>query len=77
MARDFGDDSFIAMARICRAVKDLCAAIDAGEVQPEEGEIVALAQVVCQQAGPMAHDLVCMLASRCVNGRIAMKEIAQ
>jgi hypothetical protein len=54
------------------AVNELCRAIDAGEVTPTEREMVALAIVVEQHGGPLAHDLLCQLASRCRNGRAVL-----
>jgi hypothetical protein len=58
-------------------VDELCAAIDAGTVQPDERDILALAVVVQREAGPLAHDLLCKLASRCPNGQAALKKMAQ
>jgi hypothetical protein len=55
--------------RIRDAVNGLCRAIDAGEVTPTEPEMLALALVVERDGGPLAHDLLCQLASRCRNGR--------
>lgn len=54
------------------AVGCLCRAIDAGQVTPDESEILALAVIVEQHGGPLAHDLICQLASRCRNGRHAL-----
>lgn len=60
------------IVRIRDAVNGLCRAIDAGEVVPTEPEMLALAVVVEQHGGPLAHDLCCQLASRCRNGRKAL-----
>ena len=59
------------------AVEDLCAAIDSGRVKPTENEMLALATIVEREAGPLRHDLLVKLASRCRNGRAVLKRIAQ
>lgn len=62
----------------CREfVARLCAAIDAGQASPTEEEMLEIAVLVDQNAGPLRHDLLVMLASRTVNGRAALKDIAQ
>lgn len=53
-------------------VNGLCRAIDTGEVTPGETEMLAIAHVVERHAGPLAHDLLCQLASRCKKGRKAL-----
>jgi hypothetical protein len=45
-------------------------------VVPEEGEMLALAYVVKEEAGPFAHDLLVKLASRCRDGRAVLAKIA-
>lgn len=65
------------MARLRDAVADVCDAIDRGEIQPTEQEMAALAQLVADVGGPLKHDLLVKLASRCANGRKALKDIAQ
>ena len=57
-------------------VDELCAAIDAGTVVPDEHELLALAIVVQREAGPLAHDLLVKLASRCRHGRAVLAKIA-
>jgi hypothetical protein len=59
------------------AVTGLCRAIDAGEVTPDEREILALAIVVVEVGGPFVHDLLCQLASRCRNGRKVLERLRQ
>lgn len=63
--------------RIKDAVEGLCKAIDAGEVHPTELEMVAFACVVVRDAGPMAHTLLCQLASRSEIGKKALKRASQ
>lgn len=58
------------------AVQKVCAAIDAGAVQPSESEMVALAIIAHEYGGPLAHDLICQVASRCEIGRKALKAVA-
>lgn len=60
------------IVKVRDAVRGICRAIDAGEVAPSEIEMVALATVVAREAGPLAHTLLCELASRCRNGRKAL-----
>jgi hypothetical protein len=55
--------------RIRDAVNGLCRAIDSGDVTPTELEMLALGELVVRDGGPLAHDLLCQLASRCRNGR--------
>lgn len=69
--------SLLNIVRARVLVDELCAAIDTGKVHPTEPEILALAVVIQQQAGPLAHDLLCQLASRCPNGRAVLAKIAQ
>jgi len=38
---------------------------------------VTLATMVKQQAGPLAHDLLCQLASRTKQGRDTLRDIRQ
>lgn len=57
------------------AVNGLCRAIDAGEVTPTEGGMLAIAIVVERDGGPLAHDLLCQLASRCRNGRAVLDRV--
>jgi hypothetical protein len=64
------------LVRLQNAVDGLCAAIDEGMVVPEEGEMLALAYVVKEEAGPFAHDLLVKLASRCRDGRAVLAKIA-
>lgn len=59
------------------AVDGLCAAIDRGEVKPGEEEMLALALVVEREAGPLKHDLLVKLASRCRNGSAVLTRMAQ
>lgn len=59
------------------AVERLCAAIDAGQVTPTDGQMADFAKLVAQHGGPLAHDLLCQLASRCTIGREVLKELAQ
>lgn len=68
--------SLLDVLRIRDAVHEICAAIDAGEVHPTELEMLALGKLVDRYAGPLRHDLLVMLASRCKNGRDALKDIA-
>lgn len=63
--------------RIRDAVDGLCSAIDSGQVQPTEHEMIAFAIVVAREGGPMAHTLLCQLASRSVHGRKELKRMAQ
>jgi hypothetical protein len=67
--------SLVRIVEIRDAVNRLCAAIDAGDVSPTEAEMVALAVVVARDGGPLAHDLLCKLASRCQNGRAVLNGI--
>jgi hypothetical protein len=76
-----GTTDFEAMGPLARivhirdAVHGLCRAIDAGDVTPTELEMVTLATVVARYSGPLAHDLLCQLASRCRNGRAVLDRI--
>lgn len=64
-------------AKLHKAVTELCAAIDRGEVVPGEAEMVALALIVKKEIpASLGHDLVCQLASRCEYGRKVLKEMA-
>lgn len=67
----------VAMITVRDAVDRVCAAIDAGEIQPSEEEILALALIVERDGGVLKHDLVVKLASRCKLGQAALKKIAQ
>jgi hypothetical protein len=58
------------------AVQKICAAIDAGVLQPSEAEMLALAQLAVEYGGPLKHDLLCAVASRCEMGRRALKSVA-
>jgi len=74
------EDGAMTLLNIVRArtlVDELCAAIDAGTVVPGEREMLALAIVIEREAGPLAHDLLVKLASRCRNGRAGLAKIAQ
>ncbi len=57
-------------------VDQLCAAIDDGRAVPDEKQLYALAERVVQIGGPLAHDLVCKIASRTKAGRAALKDNA-
>lgn len=65
------------IVRIREAVDRLCAAIDAGTAAPSEREMLALAMVVHLHAGPLRHDLLVKLASRCRAGRAVLQLISQ
>jgi hypothetical protein len=66
------------IAETRQMVDKLCAAIDAGDVTPDEGEMLALATYVESTVPwPQRHDLLVKLASRCANGRAEMKRMAQ
>ena len=54
----------------------LCQDIDDGQVQPTEAEMMALADIVMAYGGPLKHNLLCMLASRCAEGRKALDAVA-
>lgn len=69
--------SLLEIVRIREAVDAVCAAIDAGEVMPTEVEMLALATAVDSLAGPLKHDLLVKLASRCANGRAVLRRIVQ
>ncbi len=69
--------SLIRVVKLRDAVDQLCAAIDAGTLTPTEQQMAAVATVVSREAGPLKHDLLCKLASRCKNGRAALADIAQ
>lgn len=58
------------------AVRKVCDAIDTGTLHPTEFEMVALALMVVEYGGPLAHDLICEVASRCDIGRKALKAVA-
>lgn len=58
------------------AVRKVCAAIDAGTVKPTEAEMLALAIMVFEYGGPLTHELLCEVASRCESGRKALKAVA-
>lgn len=58
-------------------VEAICEGIDAGSIQPTEAEMVAMAEIVDKYGGPLRLDLLCMLASRCEEGRTALKAMAQ
>jgi hypothetical protein len=64
--------SLTSIVKLRDAVDGLCAAIDAGEIRPSEQEMLALAVVVEKEAGPLKHDLLVKLASRCKNGRAVL-----
>lgn len=64
------------IVRTREMVDKVCASIDAGESHPSEHEMAALAQIVVREAGPLAHDLLVKLASRCRNGRAALNSMA-
>ena len=68
--------SVFRLVMLQRAVDGLCAAIDRGEVQAGEQEMMALAVVVEREGGFLKHDLLVKLASRCQNGRSALKDLA-
>lgn len=69
--------SLVRIVQLRDAVDALCAAIDAGEVQPREVDVLALAMMVEREAGPLTHDLLVKLASRCKNGRAVLAKMAQ
>lgn len=69
--------SLIRMVHLRNAVDAVCAAIDAGDIQPREEDVLALALLVSREGGPLKHDLLVKLASRCKNGRAALIEMAQ
>lgn len=69
--------SLVECVAIREAVTGLCAAIDAGACVPTELEMLAIAVVVERHGGPLKHDLLCQLASRCVNGRKVLDRIKQ
>jgi hypothetical protein len=69
--------TLLRMVALRDAVTALCAAIDAGEVQPREEEVLALALLVAREGGPLAHDLLVTLASRCAHGRAVLRTMAQ
>lgn len=69
--------SLLRTVQLRNLVDHLCAAIDAGEVQPTEQEMMALAEFVDREGGLLKHDLLVKLASRCEKGRAALKDLAQ
>lgn len=69
--------SLTEILQLRNAVDMVCAAIDKGEIHPSEEEMMALALMVEQKGGPLKHDLLCKLASRCEKGRAALKGMAQ
>lgn len=68
--------SLLRIVQLRDAVDALCAAIDAGEVTPREEEMIALGQLITKEGGPLAHDLLVKIASRCQEGRAALKRCA-
>lgn len=68
--------SLLNIVRARVLVDELCAAIDAGTVDPREQDILALAVLVKREAGPLAHDLLVKLASRCKNGSAVLTRMA-
>lgn len=69
--------SVLTIVQLRNAVDALLAAIDSGEVIPGEEEMLALATIVEKQGGPLKHDLLVKLASRCKNGQAVLKRMAQ
>ena len=57
-------------------VDKVCRAIDAGEIHPTEEQMLALAVRVKDVGGPLAHDLLCKLASRTKNGSAVLTRSA-
>ncbi len=66
----------VEMVQAREAVDKVCAAIDAGELQPSEHAMLALATLVSKTGGPLAHELLVKLASRSSNGSKAMRDRA-
>ena len=64
------------LVQIRDSVAAVCAAIDAGEYAPDDATLYAMATLVQRECGPIAHDLLCQLASRCESGRKALKASA-
>ncbi len=67
----------VEMVQAREAVEKVCAAIDAGQIQPTEEELMALALMVHRHGGLLKHDLLCQIARRSVHGRAALKDAAQ
>jgi len=68
--------SLMETVRTREMVDRLCAEIDAGRVTATEEEMLAIAVIVKQKGGLLAHDLLCKLASRCRNGRAVLRRLA-
>ncbi len=59
-------------------VARLCQLIDAHpEIRPDEQMLMRVAELVAQDGGLLAHDLICQIASRSVNGRAVLDRIKQ
>ena len=56
---------------------ELCARIDAGELQLTELQMAEFAMLVNEHGGLLKHDLLCKIASRCKNGQAALRKMAQ
>lgn len=68
--------SLLNIVRTRELVDTVCASIDAGESKPSEEDMLALAVIVKREAGPLAHDLLVKLASRCRNGSAVLTKTA-
>ena len=73
--------SLVRIVQLRDAVDQLCEAIDAGRVvvgrDVTEMQMFKAAEIVAREAGPLAHDLCCKLASRTKSGTAALKDVAQ
>lgn len=56
-------------------VEKLCRGIDTGQITPSEPQMLALGLAISRHGGPLAHDLLCQIASRCRNGRKVLDQM--
>ncbi len=68
--------SLMRIVQLRDAVRDLCAGIDKGEIQVDEATMLAIAEVLDKEAGPLRHDLLVQIASRSHFGSLQLKKMA-